>query len=155
MELELESMFRKERKNFLRKLWYMNPRHEDNEDVLQNTYLRALKSLHQYDDEKASLKTWFRTVMISELWDHKRRTKRENSFTFEDIHDSPVEDPNSSDVSDLVERIIETRVDNREHRRVLIGRLVYGMTFEDVEKLYGVPRASARKIVQRFRDSLE
>lgn len=155
LEIKLENLYREERKNLLRKLWYMNPNNEDNEDVLQGAYIRAMRALHQYDESKASLKTWFKTIMISELWDQKRKRKRENSFVFEDIHDSPVEDPNSLDVSDQVERLIEARVANVEHRRVLVGRLVYGMTFDDITKLYGLPAASARKIVQRFRESLE
>jgi len=49
---------------------------EDREDIIQETAIKTLTKLHQYDPEKAKASTWIYTIFINLLKGHKRKEKR-------------------------------------------------------------------------------
>lgn len=153
MSKELEEHFRVHQKRLLKTLFYIHPNSEDVEDVLQNAFIKALRSFPQYDSNKASLGTWFHRIMVSELWDFLKK-KRRRAILSQDIQEFPVEDPNPPDVQAEIERLLET-VSNEKHRKVLYNRLVLGMTYDEIEQILGTKANVCRVIVARFRWSLE
>ena len=52
--------------------------HEDTDDVLQNTFLKAWKSLPTFQG-KAKLSTWLYRIAINESLDFLRRQRRQRS----------------------------------------------------------------------------
>lgn len=153
MSKELEEHFRVHQRRLLKTLFYIHPNGEDVEDVLQNAFIKALRSYSQYDKNKASLGTWFHRIMVSELWDFLK-SKRRRAILSQDIQEFPVEDPNPPDVTAEIEKLLET-VANERHRKVLYNHLVLGMTYPEIEKITGVKSGACNMIVNRFRWSLE
>ncbi len=51
---------------------------QDGEDVVQESYLRAMDALHTYDPEKASVKTWVFTIALNIAKNKLKRLKRWN-----------------------------------------------------------------------------
>ncbi len=69
---------------------------EEAEDAAQETFLRAYRSLHQYDDRR-SFMTWLLSIASHYCIDQLRRQKKENFYV---INDSRVDDGEEMDIPD-------------------------------------------------------
>src|SRR5271170_6062697 len=85
-------------KRVYRKLLIITKNREDAEDALQDTFLRAYKALHAFE-ERASFSTWVTRIAINSalMILRKRRTRSEVSFdrpreTKEDLQDFELKD---------------------------------------------------------------
>jgi len=141
---EFEKMFRDNYNWFLQKVRRATNTIEA-EDVLQSACCKALISLHTYDKEKASLKTWFNKVVFNELWkQHNKKKKQLDSFVlYEDsgiVYDNRPQD---------LENALNLEKDD-EKREILTLVFKYGFTYSELEQ-QGYHKNFIRKTVLSFR----
>lgn len=61
-------------------IFYRILRREDTEDLVSETFMKAAKNMHRFDDKKASFKTWIFHIAKNTLTDFYRKQKKEASL---------------------------------------------------------------------------
>jgi RNA polymerase sigma-70 factor (ECF subfamily) len=122
------------------------------EDVVQETFLRAWRSLDSLKDEKAA-KSWLITILRRE---NARRFERKQ-FDLVDIDDVHVEDSNSSLESshstDEVRRHI-AKLDS-EYREPLMLQVIFGFTGEEIAEQLSLNKNTVNTRLFRARSQLK
>lgn len=122
------------------------------EDVVQETFLRAWRSLDSLKDEKAA-KSWLITILRRE---NARRFERKQ-FDLVDIDDVHVEDSNSSLESshstDEVRRHI-AKLDS-EYREPLMLQVIFGFTGEEIADQLSLNKNTVNTRLFRARSQLK
>lgn len=68
---------------------YMRLLSKDNtEDVVQDTFIKAMKAYDRYDSSQSSVYTWLYTIATNTLYDYLRKVKNTNVVSFEDYVES-------------------------------------------------------------------
>ena len=125
------------------------------EDALQDAYLQAYRSLHQFRGD-ASLSTWLSRLVLNECLGRLRRnTRRQNVIpivsTNTDSEIDAVADPDAdlpdkmlarAQIRDLLERKLDELPE--AFRLVFALRSVEEMSVEDVAQTLGIPEATVR-----------
>lgn len=136
-------------------------RHEDADDVLQNTFLKAWKSLPQFEG-KANLSTWLYRIAINESLDFLRRQKSERLFS-SDVDFSVANSLLADDYFDgdkgqaLLQEAIASLPDVQ--RTVFTLRYYDSMKYSEISEVLGTSegglKASYHVAVQKIRDYLK
>lgn len=125
------------------------------EDALQDAYLQAYRSLHQFRGD-ASLSTWLSRLVLNECLGRLRRnTRRQNVIpivsTNTDSEIDAVADPGADLPDKMLGRaqlrdLLERKVDElpEAFRLVFALRSVEEMSVEDVAQTLGIPEATVR-----------
>ncbi|MEO7175242.1 MAG: sigma-70 family RNA polymerase sigma factor [Saprospiraceae bacterium] len=138
----------------------------DAEDLVQETYLKAFKSIEKYM-EGTNAKAWlFKILKNGYINDFRKRTKRPNRVDFEDFvnyHDS--DDDNNSGFLDLREELFDqlmgdevTRAINSlpiDFRTVILLCDIEGFTYEEIAKIIDIPVGTVRSRLHRGRNILK
>ena len=129
------------------------------EDLLSDTFERAIRARMRFDRRKSSEKTWLYTIALNALRDHHRRSGAEAravervAVAVPEAHD-PME---LVDQRDLVNKALETLSD--EERDAVALRYGAGLTVPEIAKLTGMPTSTARGRVygalRKLRDELD
>ena len=87
----------------------------DAEDIVSEIFLKILRSIHTYDEEKASLSTWIYTITQNTVVDYFRSKRNEISLPDEVIDDYITEpeifDDTLDSLSDALEHLPECERD--------------------------------------------
>ena len=68
---------------------YMRLLSKDNtEDVVQDTFIKAMKAYDRYDSGQSSVYTWLYTIATNTLYDYLRKIKSNNIISLEDYMES-------------------------------------------------------------------
>ena len=123
----------------------------DAEDVLQETFAGAYKSLSGFEG-RASVKTWLTRILFTQAarWRRDRAGRTMGSI------DSAEPMVASSSIG------VEIRIDlqaalqqlSPEHREVLMLREFEGMTYEEMAEVLGLPRGTIESRLNRARNAL-
>jgi RNA polymerase sigma-70 factor (ECF subfamily) len=124
---------------------------EDAEDALQETFLRAWRSIHQYEG-RGSLRSWLYTIATNASLDQMR---------WRDRPVIPADDADAASAEDHVERreslrrLIRAagRLTERQ-RAVFAHRYLFGLSAEETAEALGVTIASVNSAMQRARSGL-
>jgi RNA polymerase sigma-70 factor (ECF subfamily) len=60
------------------------------EDVVQNTFLKAFRKIHQFRNEKSSIKTWLCVIATNQYKDFFKSKKHKNTVSLDALLDAPV-----------------------------------------------------------------
>jgi RNA polymerase sigma factor (sigma-70 family) len=128
------------------------------EDVVQEAFCRAWKFRHSYDENRASLETWFNKILFNSLRDVQM-----------EMRGNPLEMPQEVSAEDLFPapdywknpefgKMIRDKVegvDNPKHRSVLFLFYIMGYTSTEISQIEeGVSVTNITSIVSRFRNKL-
>src|SRR5688572_29033432 len=107
------------------------------EDLVADTFERAMRARSRFDRRKASEKTWLYTIALNLLRDLARRRASE-SRALERLPDEEVRRPDALDAvesRDTVQRALSTLSD--EEREAVALRFGADMTVPEIAKLLG------------------
>ena len=122
------------------------------EDVVQETFLRAWRSLDALNDEKAA-KSWLITILRRE---NARRFERKQ-FDTVDIDDVHIQDDTQHADGDLKNREIQRLLGGLsvEYREPLILQLIFGFSGEEIANQLGLNKNTVMTRLFRARNQLK
>jgi len=140
---------------YIRRL--LGPHADDAEDVVQDSFIRALRAMRSSERELA-LKPWLYTIVRNRALDHLRRPATHNLELLDDVHEAPPElhDPATriferdrvlhlvSDIAALPER----------QRRALVLRELDGASYREVAGALHVSIPATKSLLVRARGNL-
>jgi RNA polymerase sigma-70 factor (ECF subfamily) len=115
------------------------------EDLLSDTFERALRARRRFDRRKASEKTWLYTIALNCLRDHGRRGGAEKRALERVSAEAPVQasDPiGPADDRDAVNRALESL--SEEERTAVALRYGADLTVPEIARLTGLPESTVR-----------
>jgi RNA polymerase sigma-70 factor (ECF subfamily) len=117
------------------------------EDVVQEAFMRVLRSLHQYRGE-ASFYSWFYRIVINLCMDRLRRAARHPTVPLdEETDDAPAAwDETRLQVEALLARL------SPEMKVTLLLREVGGLSYEEIALELGVPIGTVRSRLSAARE---
>jgi len=129
------------------------------EDLLADTFERALRARKRFDRRKASEKTWLYAIALNLLRDNARRQKAEGRA----LERIPQERPDSGDALAGVEHRDEVQrgmsILSDEEREAIALRFGGDLTVPEIAKLLGepLPRVEGRvyRSLRKLRDELD
>ncbi len=108
---------------------------EDAEDLTNDVFLKAFRSLNSFDESKASVSTWIFTIMRNTLTDHFRRGHiseelDEGFVSSDDIEGSYLRKETLEELADALKELPQ------EQRDIIILKYYDGLTLTEIsEKL--------------------
>ena len=122
------------------------------EDVVQETFLRAWRSLDALNDEKAA-KSWLITILRRE---NARRFERKQ-FDTVDIDDVHIQDDTQQADGDLRDREFRRLLGGLsvEYREPLILQLIFGFSGEEIANQLGLNKNTVMTRLFRARNQLK
>lgn len=145
--------------NFIRRFGFNN---EEAEDILQNVFIKVWKYIDNFDEEKASFKTWIFTITKNSIYDALRKKKNSKiTFSLDNKNDEgnteETEDI-SADILKILERdtnknILLKSIDtlSEEEKTIFILHFEEGLTFNEIGDIFNV---SLNTIKSKYRRSL-
>lgn len=125
--------------------------HQAADDLTQDTFLRALKSLPRFRGD-SSARTWLLTIARRTCADHLRGTQRRRRLTERVIHENPdglAPDPSGVvDVADLLRGLGD------DQRTAMVLTQVLGLPYDEAAAVCEVPIGTIRSRVARARTAL-
>ncbi|MCL1059315.1 sigma-70 family RNA polymerase sigma factor [Shewanella gelidimarina] len=123
------------------------------EDITQETFLRAWRSLDSLKDEKAA-KSWLITILRRE---NARRFERKQ-FNYSDVEQEFIEDTFSSSTEDHAEQHLLQRQISKlelEYREPLLLQVIGGFSGEEIAKILDLNRNTVMTRLFRARNQLK
>ncbi len=120
------------------------------EDISQETFLKAWKSLKKYDVHSSKFKTWLLRIARNTAIDYLRKKKHVPLSAFENEAGSNVLAETIADTEELAPQMLERLDDARElhatleelnpkHREILLLYYTNDCTFEEIAAMLGEP----------------
>ncbi|WP_028117480.1 sigma-70 family RNA polymerase sigma factor [Ferrimonas senticii] len=121
------------------------------EDLVQETFLRAWKSLDSLKDEKAA-KAWLITILRRE---NARRFERKQ-FDLTDIDDVPVADSSHGPAQNTEQHLVRVQIAKLapEYREPLILQVMYGFSGDEIATILELNRNTVMTRLFRARNQL-
>jgi RNA polymerase sigma-70 factor, ECF subfamily len=122
----------------------------DAEDVVQETFIAALKGARGFE-ERASVKTWLTRILVTQAALQRRVKKRRREGPLgENVASASREGASDAalDLKDVLEQL------SAEHRQVLVLREYERMSYDDIAEVLGVPRGTVESRLHRARIEL-
>jgi len=123
----------------------------DAEDVCQETFVAAFKSLKSFDG-RASVKTWLTRILFTQVarWRRDRAGRTMGSIDSAE----PMVASSSIGVEIRIDLQAALRQLSPEHREVLMLREFDGMTYEEMAEVLGLPQGTVESRLNRARSAL-
>ena len=123
------------------------------EDALQDAYLLAFRSLHQFRGE-ASVSTWLSRLVLNECFGRRRRDHRRQTVVpitsspteIDIVPDADDELPDQLTGREQVRALLESKVDAlpQDFRIVFALRSIEELSVEETAQTLGIPEATVR-----------
>jgi len=150
----------------------MTGNEHDAEDIVQDTFLRAYRALHQFES-RANFRTWLHRVAINCALDHLRRVRRRGEELYlevvpqEEENDSRSSVPSAGPTPERLLLSVELKkklegamaeLSDRE-RAAFVMRHFDGCSIEEIGKALGLRGPAAKntvfRAVQKLREALQ
>jgi RNA polymerase sigma-70 factor (ECF subfamily) len=141
----------------------------DAEDLVQETYLRAFRSLHQFT-EGTNLRAWlFRIMTNTYINDYRKRQRRPTSTSLDDIEDfylydhlvdSVVQPQSDNPEAEVLERLTTANITDaidelpEEFRQVVTLADVEGFSYREIADILQIPVGTVMSRLFRARRRL-
>ena len=128
--------------------------HEDAEELVQDTFVRALRSLNQYDEGRASMRTWLTRIAYNEVM--RYHETRKNVPTMVPLNEQQDNTPETSDDDrrrDMLEQAIRRL--SKDDRMLVSMRYADGLSIRDIAFITGMKEQSLPVRMQRIREKLK
>jgi RNA polymerase sigma-70 factor (ECF subfamily) len=110
--------------------------HQDAEDAVQETFLRAFRSIEGFK-EQSTLKTWLCRIAVNVCYDMARKRKGETEFT--EIHERKTPGPAMRLALESVIRCL-----SHNHRTVFLLFEVEGMKHSEIAAILDIPEGTSK-----------
>ncbi|MDK1286048.1 sigma-70 family RNA polymerase sigma factor [Pseudoalteromonas umbrosa] len=123
------------------------------EDLVQETFLRAWRSLDALQDEKAA-KSWLLTILRRE---NARRFERKQ-FDYADVENDTLVDTKSTSLDDEMEQTVVQRQINQlasEYREPLLLQVVMGCSGDEIAEILELNKNTVMTRLYRARNQLK
>ena len=124
------------------------------EDLLSETFIRAIKSIHRFKGD-SSIKTWLFSIARYTWYDYLRKERKElplhnliNLYINENIEKETVN-------KEVAERIIELLKEEDERNRDIVIMRINGYSYYDIGIKHNISESSARVINFRTRNKIK
>lgn len=138
-----------------------NYNHEDTQDLMQDTYVDAYKSLDQFE-QRASFKTWISRIMLNNCFRKKEKSSYKNEFAQEvNENITPMftfknNDTNQDILSKELGQVIEAALENipLDYKMVFSLREINGMSTEETAEALDITEANVKVRLNRAKGML-
>lgn len=154
-EAAFDEFYRHYVPTLFRYIYYsFNGNREDAEDILQETVLAAVRSLHRFRGQ-SSLHTWLHAIARHKISDQIRKRQRADSHqSDEEYHEPELREPGAQP-DDLVSQrgVIEAALSAlpQDHREVLLGKYLEGFSVRELAYIMGRSEKSVESLLTRAR----
>lgn len=136
---------------------YMRLLHMENtEDIVQDTFVKAMKAYDRFDPKVSSVYTWLCTIATNTLYDHFRKTGSDKIVSLEDYMDAGFEpgsaDPELEKLTDGYARsayVILSRLNEKE-RSLLSMRFGLEMSYKEMAEVLASNEKAVAKKMERL-----
>jgi RNA polymerase sigma-70 factor (ECF subfamily) len=148
-------------------VYHMTSNHEDANDLVQEAFIKAYKSLGTFKRE-SSFYTWVYRIAVNRTINHLKRRKNRNHFSLDDIDAHIQSDPDFVELMshvtprrevglmELQEKLNEALQKLSEpHRTVVVMHDVQGMTHADIAKVLKCSEGTVRSRLFYARQQLQ
>jgi RNA polymerase sigma factor (sigma-70 family) len=148
-DADFESLYAREAHGLYGFLAYRTGDRALAEDLLADTFERALRSRRRYDAARGSQRTWLYAIAMNLLRDHARRVAAEGRAVERVGHAVPAarEEAESVERRDELQRALATLAE--EEREALALRFGAELTVPEIAKLLGQPLTTVEGRVYR------
>lgn len=130
---------------------------DDAEDVVQDSFIRALRSMRSMERELV-LKPWLYTIVRNRAVDHLRRPANHNLELLEDVHEAPPEQHDPATRTIQRERVLclvgDIAALPERQRRALVLRELDGASYREVAGELHVSIPATKSLLVRARGNL-
>lgn len=119
--------------------------HEDANDVLQNTFLKAWKNLDQFHED-AKLSTWLFKIATNEALQLLRRNKKRRWFSLTAVHEQSFQQSEtaSKDAAKSLEKALETLT---PQQRTVFGLKYYNeFKYNEIAEITGLAEGTLKAV---------
>ena len=128
--------------------------HEDAEEVTQDVFVRALRSLERYDEGRASMRTWLMHIAYNEVVRyHERQNKRPTMVQLDEQRDDTPDSADNDLRRDALESAIQRLPD--DERMLISMRYVDGLSIREIAFVTGMKEQNLPVRLQRIRERLK
>jgi RNA polymerase sigma-70 factor (ECF subfamily) len=148
-------------------VYHMTANHEDANDLVQDAFIKAFKSLHSFKGQ-SSFYTWVYRIAVNRTINFLKRRKDRGHFSLNDVDASVETDPDyvelmshvtprrEAGLTELQEKLNEAiQKLSEEHRAVVIMHDVQGMTHADIAKVIRCSEGTVRSRLFYARQQLQ
>ena len=127
---------------------------EDAEEVVQDVFVRALRSLSQYDERRASMRTWLTRIAYNEVMRYHEQRKNEPTLVpLHELCDDTAETSDNDRRRDMLEWAIRRL--SKDERLLLSMRYADGLSIRDMAFITGIKEQNLPVRMQRIRERLK
>ena len=138
---------------------------EDASDLVQDTFVKALRAADTFEEKGAGMRAWLFTILHNTFYSRIKREKRGPAYV-EEFYESdereplPDEAPPAWDLKSLdwdhVDERIKKAIEDLsvEHREVLLLWGVEGMKYREIAQILDVPIGTVMSRLHRARKTL-
>lgn len=138
---------------------------QDAWDLVQETYLRALRSAGTFEERGVGIRPWLFTILHNTFYTRVKREARapravEKFFDASSVETQPDDPPPAWDLASFdweqVDQRLKTAIEelSEEHRTVLLLWGVEGMKYRQIADMLGVPIGTVMSRLHRARKTL-
>ncbi len=140
---------------------------EDAKDLSQEVFLKAYRSIQNFD-ERSAFSTWLYRITTNTCIDEMRRRKGKHSYSLEeelesedgsmqrqiaDSGDTPEESLLREEKKDEILRALDTL--SAEHKAAILLRDVRGLSYEEISEIMELPLGTVKSRISRARSQLK
>lgn len=133
---------------------YMGNR-EDARDILQQSWIKAFKHLHQYDGQKGSFKSWISKIVINTCI-YQFKTKKTNFITLDKSHlalasqdESIIDKMSSDEILEIISQLPD------HYRQVFNMAVIDGYSHKEIAEILNVTELVSRTRLKRAKEKLK
>lgn len=137
-------------------IYYKTHHKETAEDLTSQTFLKALRSLDQFDQEKGKFSTWLYQIARNQVIDFYRAKRQDISI--EDVWDLAGQEDvlRDFDAAEKLKKVQEyLKKLKPDQREIVLLRVWEGMSYREIAEALGKDEAHCRVIFSRTIQSLK
>ncbi len=161
-----EKLVERHRRRIYNLAYRMTCKHEDADDILQETFVRAYASLRRFDPSRP-FANWLYTIAVNLCLDRQRRWRREKQVAWETVEElglggaaasvpGPAQEAENGELRSRIEDAI-SRLPDRQRAAVVLFE-VEGLKINEVAELMdcseGAVKSTLHRARRRLRDEL-
>ena len=148
-------------------VYHMTANHEDANDLVQDTFIKAFKSIRSFRG-RSSFYTWIYRIAVNRTINFLKRRKNRNQYSLDDVDSSIQTDPDlvemmshvtprrEAGLTELQEKLNEALQKlSDSHRAVVTMHDIQGMTHADIAKVLKCSEGTVRSRLFYARQQLQ
>jgi len=154
-EPNFSALVKEHHERLFRFIYRFTQNREDAEDLTQDTFVKAYKNLHRYD-ERHAFAAWLFTIGRRTVYNHYRSKKRMEVLEetdFVDTSDTPDDQAENADQSDSVWESVKRL--KAPYREVLVLKYREDLSVKEIAKILNKSETNVKILLFRARNQLK